>query len=117
MATLTAKAPQAQPDPPARHGRSRLFITINESVYSLIPRHGVGHPAWELIAKTGPRPGARYLAESNGTLACTCPDHTQRGTRCKHLGALVAAQLLPVPAPATAAPAPKPAARRQRRQK
>ncbi len=90
-----------------RHGTARLFIAIGSSLYALIPHHGTV-PAWDLVVRQGREPGARYtaLVNAHGHPACTCPDHQNRGTRCKHLGALLAAGLLSAP---PAAPAPLPA--------
>ena len=61
-------------------------------------------------------PGARYTARitEHGHPACTCPDHQNRGTVCKHLGALIAARLLTAP---LAAPAPLARSRSARRPK
>jgi len=98
--------PRVSVDPVVRHGTARLFIGIGESVYTLIPAHGPS-PAWILVAHTGQRAGARYTAAINehGHLSCSCPDHQERGARCKHLGALIGARLLSVPAGNTSPPA------------
>ncbi len=99
-----------------RHGTARLFIAIGSSLYSLIPSHGDNPPAWDLVQKQGASPGARYTARitEHGHPACTCPDHQNRGTVCKHLGALIAARLLTAP---PAAPAPLARSRSARRPK
>jgi hypothetical protein len=79
-----------------RHGSARLYLSIGATAYSLAP---CSRPVrgWRLTVTTGPRAGSRYLATSGRPgLKCTCPDAIA-GNRCKHLGALVAAGLLPAP--------------------
>lgn len=90
MSTLT----QA---PLHRHGTARLQLLINDGSYALLPGGTRTGPSWQLFAKNGPRAGARYTVRSRPQLSCTCPDHTDRGTVCKHIGALLAARLLTPP--------------------
>ena len=97
--------PRVSVEPVVRHGLARLFIGIGESVYGLIPAHGPA-PAWILVAHTGQRAGSRYTAciNEHGQPACSCPDHQERGARCKHLGALISARLLSDPTGNTSTP-------------
>ena len=85
------------PKPPVRHGSCRLCLLINSDEY-IIKRlaSGVkGSRLWRLKKNSGERAGAVYfVARSQGEITCTCPDHSNRGARCKHIRSLVAAGLL-----------------------
>lgn len=77
---------------PARHGTCRLQLSINSTVYTLIPPHGAV-TAWQLKKRAKPR--SRYSCSvAAGLPACTCPDFNHRGVICKHLGALRACGIL-----------------------
>src|SRR5208337_2222344 len=86
--------PACRSSPPS-HGTAHIDIVIGSTIYTLMPHYGTV-PAWDLVVRQGREPGARYtaLVNAHGHPACTCPDHQNRGTRCKHLGALIAAGLL-----------------------
>ena len=104
---------------PARHHTARHRTPFHcHRIISLfvdpIPR---GQPARLGSSPEARRvPRARYTARitEHGHPACSCPDHQNRGTRCKHLGALIAAGLLSAP---PAAPAPLARSRSARRPK
>jgi len=93
MTSLPAATASVQPR--VRHGKARLYIGINATVYTLIRDSSTN--AWHLTAQSGARQGSRYVTgiTTAGQPACSCPDHLRAGNHCKHIGALVAAGLLP----------------------
>jgi hypothetical protein len=115
--------PPAAPASAIRHGRCRLTLEIGGVPYSLSPRPvPEGNHLTGLVVLTK-RDGSRRryaVAASPQDAHCTCPDHTERKSICKHISALQAVSLVlrglcppPSPtAPAVAVPAPKP--RRQK---
>lgn len=102
----------SQSAPPVRHGRCRLSIVINGVTYKLRRKPAGPHGrVWVLTHADGPRAGVSHVvARQSGFVACTCEDSIHRGSRCKHMRALVAAGLLsgrsrPAPSQAAAAAA------------
>lgn len=87
----------ARPDP-ERHGKTRMYILINEDVY--LTRR-VKADAIRLTKTGGDRAGSIYLVgRHEGQLTCTCPDHLYHpGSNCKHIGAILANRLLRRPRP------------------
>jgi hypothetical protein len=84
-----------QAPPPVRHGKCRLVIQINGCDYVLrrvkLGPRGKASKSWSLTKADGT---CYYVTRENASISCTCPDHRSRGSRCKHLRALVAAGLL-----------------------
>jgi SWIM zinc finger len=90
--------------PPVRHGTCRLTIRIHHTEYRLRPcppETGI-LAAW--VLRKLDHDSARYLvtAPKGKPAACTCPDHERSGWTCKHIGALMAAGLIPAPKPSSA---------------
>lgn len=77
---------------PTRHGKARLAAVINDHVYRLRKLRR------DLWAVTNNSTGACYHTGRNADgWCCTCPDRLNRGAFCKHLGALVALNLVSRP--------------------
>jgi len=97
---FTVPDPRCSVSPVVRHGSCRLLVHINGTAYSLA-RFATATPAWRLTKQSPDDQPASYIAAVNehGLPACSCPDHQVRGAQCKHLGALLAAGLLPAPVP------------------
>ena len=81
--------------PPVRHGMCRLTLRIGGTEYRLRPiRHQPGfRKVWTLKqTRTRTAPSCTYsVAQPKGEPAgCTCPDHEQRCSICKHIMALAA---------------------------
>ena len=103
MATVASPpCPACAAPPPVRHGTCRLTLQIGGTEYSP-PSHARARGA---SGSSGPsrildphRPVVHYsVALPKGEPAgCTCPDHEQRGSICKHIMALVALGLPPRP--------------------
>ena len=87
--------------PPVRHGICRLTLRIGGTEYRLRPiRHQPGFRAVWTLKKLDPHgPVVHYsVAQPKGEPAgCTCPDHEQRGSICKHIMALAALGLIALP--------------------
>lgn len=82
---------------PVRHGSARLEIVINGVRYKVRRSKPAlrGARVWSLTAVDGPRPGRiRSVLRYRGEISCTCEDFSIRGSKCKHLRALVAVGLL-----------------------
>lgn len=82
-----------------RSGKCRLGLVIGENLYMLRRSDGPGVSRGWLLKKSVGEGGEpvtylAYKSSETGELRCSCPDHTYRGARCKHLGALVACGLL-----------------------
>ena len=96
MATLSAPRPVCKPAPQPARGVARLVtpvgetlatpgeIAINDRLY-LVGRFPGGFRLGTYDAKTDT--ANQYDVDAEFT-TCTCADHTYRGRRCKHLGAL-----------------------------
>jgi hypothetical protein len=88
-------------EPPVRHGKCRLEITIGATRYTLrpIPGQPRGVKVYCLRALGGERAGALYsVALVNREAGCTCPDAEINGATCKHVMALRAIGFLPLSA-------------------
>ncbi len=87
--------PASRPSP-VRHGRARLFIEINDQLYSVAGRSRYERADVVTIRKHGPDLAPLYAITRYMTkITCTCPDHRERGSECKHIRAVVACGLLP----------------------
>jgi hypothetical protein len=75
--------------PPVRTGKCRLVLRINESEYVVrrVKSPCRGGAVWHLRKSGGP---LYCVSRLHGCIACTCPDQSRRGARCKHIGALQA---------------------------
>ena len=86
---------------PVRHGTCRLTLRIGGTEYTLRPiRNQPGHRVVWVLKKLDPHgPAVHYsVALPKGEPAgCTCPDHEQRGSICKHIIALAARGLIARP--------------------
>ncbi len=79
----------------ARHGKCRMYVVIDEQPYVL---KRLGRDQYKLSAQGGARDGANYrTGRTRTSWHCSCPDHQNRGVRCKHIGALIALGLLSRP--------------------
>lgn len=89
----------ASPAPPVRTGLARLFLSLAKSptaIPDIYAARLVAPGCWRLTLESGPRAGTRYRVQLvAGVASCTCPDHTHRLARCKHISGLAAAGLLP----------------------
>jgi hypothetical protein len=102
MATVADPSrPVGAAPPPVRHGTCRLTLKIGGTEYRLRPMPAPeGFKVVWTLKKLDPHgPVVHYsVALPKGEPAgCTCPDHEQRGSICKHIMALVALGLLPRP--------------------
>ena len=102
MATVADPArPVGAAPPPVRHGTCRLTLWIGGTEYRLRPMPAPeGFRTVWVLKKLDPHgPVVHYsVAQPKGAPAgCTCPDHEQRGSTCKHIMALAALGLLPRP--------------------
>jgi hypothetical protein len=79
---------------PTRHGKTRIYVLINEEVYKV---RYIKRDLWSVTHNGDP--GRSYLAGRplRGDYGCTCPDRLKRGAWCKHLGALLALHLVSRP--------------------
>jgi hypothetical protein len=98
MSSLHAPAaPVAAPPVPVRHGSCRLEVLINGQRYKLV-RLGplaLGERSWSLTHVDGPRVGVSHVVTRyRSIIACSCEDASNRGSKCKHMRALVALGLL-----------------------
>jgi hypothetical protein len=86
--------------PPVRHGTCRLTLRIGGTEYRLRPMPAPPgfRKVWTL-RKIGEFATATYsVAQPKGEpVGCTCPDHEQRGSVCKHIMALAALGLIALP--------------------
>jgi hypothetical protein len=88
-------------EPPVRHGKCRLHITIGGTCYALrpIPGQPRGVKVYCLRSLNGERAGMFYsVAIVNREAGCTCPDAEINGAVCKHIMALRAIGFLPISA-------------------
>jgi hypothetical protein len=86
---------------PVRHGTCRLTLRIGGTEYTIRPiRNQPGFRVVWILKKLDPHgPVVHYsVAQPKGEPAgCTCPDHEQRGSICKHVMALAALGLIAMP--------------------
>ena len=86
--------------PPVRHGICRLTLRIGGTEYRLRPMPAPPgfRKVWTL-RKLGEFATATYsVAQPKGEpVGCTCPDHEQRGSICKHIMSLAALGLITLP--------------------
>src|SRR5215470_8149097 len=109
VSTSTVASPRAArpaPPPPARHGTCRWHVYIAPAgqtggkLYAVIPLGAQPgfRGTWRLnVQETHPAQSYTVAAPKSGRPGCTCPDHEQRGTLCKHITALGAIGLLKLP--------------------
>ena len=102
MATVASPPrPVGAAPPPVRHGTCRLTLRIGGTEYRLRPMPAPAgfRVVWALKKLDPHGPVVHYsVALPKGEPAgCTCPDHEQRGSICKHIMALAALGLLPRP--------------------
>ena len=87
--------------PPVRHGTCRLTLWIGGTEYRLRPMPAPeGFRTVWVLKKLDPHgPVVHYsVAQPKGVpVGCTCPDHEQRGSICKHIMALAALGLIALP--------------------
>ena len=99
MDTVAASA--ATVEPPVRHGKCQLTLTIGGTHYRLrpIPSQPRGMKVWALRSLNGEREGKTYaVAMVNREAGCTCPDAEVNGATCKHVMAMRAIGFLPISA-------------------
>src|SRR5215470_2712465 len=109
VSTSTVASPRAArpaPPPPARHGTCRWHVYIAPAgqtggkLYAVIPLGAQPgfRGTWRLnVQETHPAQSYTVAAPKSGKPGCTCPDHEQRGTMCKHIRALAALGLVRIP--------------------
>jgi hypothetical protein len=77
----------------ARHGKANLWVSINGLFY--VARKIRRHHFTLTRHEKGKTLTYHVQRLAGADWSCTCPDHLNRQTRCKHLGALMALGLLP----------------------
>jgi SWIM zinc finger len=102
MATVASPPrPVGAASPPVRHGTCRLTLRIGGTEYTLRPMpNQPGMRAVWVLKKLDPHGSVVHysVAQPKGAPAgCTCPDHEQRGSICKHIIALAALGLVATP--------------------
>ena len=102
MASVASPSrPVGAAPPPVRHGICRLTLRIGGTEYRLRPiRNQPGHRVVWTLKKLDPHgPAVHYsVAQPKGEpVGCTCPDHEQRCSICKHIMALAALGLIALP--------------------
>ena len=95
---MSTVASPARAGRPVRHGTCRIYIFINENTYTcsqIRRRPAKGVSVSLALRKHGEDDVCYGIARTAEGNTCTCPDHRQRGSECKHIRALQAVGILP----------------------
>ena len=87
---------------PVRHGLCSHTIGINGHSYRLRPASAPPPIESVITLSKTDGSGAYALATDGLEIHCTCPDHTEAGSTCKHIMAIVAIARILAPFAATA---------------